>query len=59
MGRSRQFGYVRRKSALSALLPSIAGAAKVRFEPFLHDAAPRSNGSNLGITGRSVSVRYA
>jgi hypothetical protein len=40
-------------------MPSLMeSAAKDRFEPILHDAALRSNGSNLGKTGRSVSVRY-
>jgi len=42
-----------------AEMADFADAAKARFEPKLPDAAPRSNGSNLGKTGRSVSVRYA
>jgi hypothetical protein len=37
----------------------VDAAANFRFEPFLPDVAPRSNGSNLRKTRRSVSVRYA
>jgi hypothetical protein len=33
-------------------------AAKGSFEPKLPDAAQRSNGSNVGQSGRSVSARY-
>ncbi|WP_176228658.1 hypothetical protein [Roseovarius litorisediminis] len=32
-------------------------AAIGRDEPFLHDAAPRSNGRIVGQSGRSVSAR--
>jgi hypothetical protein len=46
-------------AALSALLPSVESAANDWNEPFLLDAAPRSNVCNLGKTGRSISVRYA
>jgi len=35
------------------------GVAESGLEPKLSDAAPCANGSNLGKTGRSVSVRYA
>jgi hypothetical protein len=31
-------------------------AANFRFEPFVHNAAPRSNGSNARQTGRSVNL---
>jgi hypothetical protein len=30
----------------------VDAAAKFRFEPFLHDAAPHSNGSIVGQSGR-------
>jgi hypothetical protein len=48
-----------RMAALSALLPSVESAANGGFEPRLTDAAPRSNGGNVGQTGCTVSVRYA
>jgi hypothetical protein len=34
-------------------------AANARFEPFLPNAAPHSNGGNMEKTGRSICVRYA
>jgi len=41
-------------------MPSLVDfATNARFEPFLHDAAPRSDGSNARQTGRSVGGRYA
>jgi hypothetical protein len=36
----------------------VDGAANGSKEPILHDAAPRSNGSNARQSGRSVSARY-
>jgi hypothetical protein len=37
----------------------VDGAANGSKEPELTNAAPCSNGSNLGRTGRSVNERYA
>jgi hypothetical protein len=48
-----------RTATLSALPPSVESAAKARFEPKLTDVAWRSNGSNVGKFGRSMSARYA
>jgi hypothetical protein len=48
-----------RTATLSALLPSVESAANDWIEPKLPDVALRSNGSNLGRTGRSASMRYA
>ena len=42
-----------------AQMPTLVdAAANFRFEPILPDAAPRSNGGNVGKFGRSVSARY-
>ena len=38
---------------------NLALAANARCEPFLLDAALRSNGNNVGQSGRSVIARYA
>jgi hypothetical protein len=43
---------------LSALLPSVESAANDWIEPFLHDAAPHSNGGNWGEFGRRKIARY-
>jgi len=48
-----------RMAGLSALLPLVLSAANGNFEPFLHDAASRSNGRNKRQTGRLVSASYA
>jgi hypothetical protein len=50
---------LQRTSASGPLRTFVDGAANGSKEPKLPDAAPRSNGSDLGKTGRSASVRYA